>query len=99
MPYDPEAQAVSNRSTGYFWISYYDKTLTVAEAFAFDGETSELERIEQTDTMPAVSIGRNACEGSKMANVFQAKATEKLTDISVLTTTPGTIIKSPRSRR
>ena len=92
VPYDPEAQAASNKSTGYFWISYYDKTLTVAEAFAFDGATSELERIEQTDTMPAVSIGRNSCDGSKMANVFQAKATEKLTDISVLTTTPGTTV-------
>lgn len=43
-------------------------------------------------TMPAVSIGRNACDGSRMANVFHAKATEKLTDISVLTTTPGTTV-------
>ena len=92
VPYDSDAQATSNLSTGYFWISYYDDTLTVAEAFAFDGATSDKDMIEQTDTMPAVSIGRNGCDGCKMANVFQAKSTAKLNEISVLTTTPGSTV-------
>ena len=36
IPYDPEAKAVSDRATGYFWISYADRSLNDPEAFIFE---------------------------------------------------------------
>ena len=90
VPYDPDAAATSDKSTGYFWVSYYDNTLTMAEAYAYDKTDGENSHIEQMDTLPMIDLAMPGCEGCRMANVFTAGSTAKLTDITVLTTTPGT---------
>lgn len=94
VPYDPNAKAVSDRATGYFWISYYDRSLGDAAAFEFDKATSRNGYyVEQMDYMQASYAAMNADEPDvRMANVFTAEGTGKLTGISVMTTTPGSAV-------
>ncbi len=95
VPYDPDAKAVSDRATGYFWISYYDNSISSIESFTFK-EVKEDEPVDiaQSDFIVSNNIG--LCEdyaNSKAANVFTAERTSRLEDISVITTVPGTEVK------
>ncbi len=93
VPYNSEAQPKSGKATGYFWISYYDKSFLDPEAFVFDLPTGEDGYyVNQMDYMPGTSLLANAMDGSRMANVFTAEETAELTAISVNTTTPGTSV-------
>ncbi|MBQ9049033.1 MAG: hypothetical protein IJ126_00270, partial [Lachnospiraceae bacterium] len=81
-----------NKHNGYFWISYYDRTLQCLEAFAFDkSNVGSSYYVQQYD----YALGHHVREvvsdsESKAANVFAADRNAKLTDISVFTTTPNT---------
>ena len=85
-----EYAATSNKHTGYFWLSYYDGTINGPEAYVF--EISDDKRTNnQHDYLPVVEYGEYATEAqSKMSNVFTAKETEELKEISVFTATPNT---------
>ena len=83
-----------NKHNGYFWVSYYDRTLQCLEAFAFDkSNVGSSYYVQQYD----YALGHHVREvvsdsESKAANVFAADRNAKLTDISVFTTTPNTEI-------
>lgn len=95
VPYDANAKAKpGNKATGYFWISYYDRSVNDPEAFIFD-KANEANGcyVEQLDYMdPLTIVDKRSEDESMMANVFTAEATAKLSGISFMTTTPGTTV-------
>lgn len=93
VPYDSSAKATSDRATGYFWISYYDRSLSDPEAFVFEREEGTDYDIAQMDLAHTSHIGLFEEEGCMTANVFTAEKTSELTDISVMTTVPGTDVE------
>ncbi len=82
--------------TGYFWISYYDKSITMPEALKFEeNKAGDTYNVDQHDFMPVTGVsGATATGLVKMANVFTAKASQKLEEVSCETTYPGTRVKS-----
>ena len=81
-----------NKHNGYFWVSYYDKTLQCAEALVFDkSNVGSSYYVQQYDYALAEHIREVASDSEmKAANVFVADQNAALTDISVDTTTPNT---------
>ena len=80
---DDEGQA-----TGYFYISYYDRSITLAETFNFDLSTdvSVAEMVDQYDFMQTSSAEGWADEnGLQMANVFTAEADGDINYVSCQT--------------
>ena len=86
--------------TGYFYLSYYDKTIDIPESFNFyttkdeDVLSSGTDYIvNQYDFMPQSTvtsvIQEDACS---MANVFTAEKDQKLIHISTQTATPETTV-------
>ena len=84
--------------TGYFWLSYYDKTINMPEALSFDrNHQSENEGyyIDAHDFMPVNDVEGATLEGeTKMANVFKARECEMLEGVSCQTSVPGTKVVS-----
>ncbi len=82
--------------TGYFWISYYDQSISMPEALEFDKTNidSSLDDsfvIDSHDYMPVNDISGGSSENEiKMANVFKATCAEQLEQVSCETTYPGT---------
>ena len=97
VPYDPNAKAKEgNKSTGYFWISYYDRSLCDPEAFVMEkADPWKDSYLEQMDLMNAEELN-NFAAGSgtelKYANVFTAEMTSRLHEISFMTSVPGTTV-------
>jgi len=85
---DPE----TGKHTGYFWLSYYDKSMDTPEALDFDAGTDESpRRIDQYDFMPildpyAASVGSTVCT----ANVFRPDVCEEVSQVSFETCYPNT---------
>ena len=83
--YDPWG----NNGDGYFYISYYDQSISNLETFDFKfttkSEAAEKKVVslyaEMYDLMPAASFARWELPGSAMANVFTAEADLKVYDI------------------
>ena len=91
IPYDPEAKAFSDRATGYFWISYADRSLNDPEAFIFEEVPDDaVYYIEQLDYMYPTGFIGECFDGARSSNVLQAKTTSMLNAISVITGTPDT---------
>ncbi len=85
-------EATSDLHTGYFWLSYYDKTIRDPEAYSFEGVTPGV-IIDQHDYMPVREYEQYTTETpNKSANVFVAKQDERLESVSFMTTTPGTTV-------
>lgn len=82
--------------TGYFWLSYYDQSISMPEALDFDKNNvdSSLDDnyiIDSYDYMPVSDITSASMEDEiKMANVFKANSSEQLEQVSCETTSPGT---------
>lgn len=79
---------------GYFWISYYDKSLVDFGVFDL-GDKENYENIHQHDTFVytnTMSAHMDASETlpSYMANVFDSAAGEEIQAISTYFTAPGT---------
>ena len=94
VPYDENANAKTDRATGYFWISYYDRTLNDPETFVLEPVTPENTcYLEQMDYMdPMYVLYQETADSGRMANAFTAEATSRLSEIGFLTTSPGTTV-------
>lgn len=88
-------EATSDVHTGYFWLSYYDQSLCMPEALAFDkSNVNQQYYLDQHDLMPvsdvmAADVDTETC----MSNVFKADVAEQLEQISCVTAAPGTTAK------
>lgn len=78
--------------TGYFWLSYYDRTISMPEALSFDRSNVGKEYyIDQYDFMPINSANSGTTETPlRTSNMFTAEQTERLEQISCQTAVPGT---------
>lgn len=78
--------------TGYFWLSYYDQTLSLPEALSFDRSNVDQEYyIDQYDYMPVSGAESGVTDVAlSTANVFQAEQAEMLEQVSCQTAIPGT---------
>lgn len=79
---------------GYFWLSYYDKSLALAETFDYDAvdENPEAEYwlVEQYDFMPSQGAQRvPQAAPASMASVFTAEERMSVTAVSCETVAPG----------
>ena len=85
---DPE----TGKHTGYFWLSYYDKTLSLPEALEFEkSNVNKQYYIDEYDFMPVENVlAADMEEETSMANVFKAEVTQQLEQISCQTSAPGT---------
>lgn len=81
--------------SGYFYLSYYDKSLRAAETMDYDvkhlDDENEAYYVNAYDYMPSSGAGMlSSDERISMANVFTAEDDQILRDVSVETMTPGT---------
>ncbi len=94
--YNSEEGAVN---TGYFWISYEDKSIDLVEALSFDRVNNDDLYMAQYDLMPVSWYNSTFSSGTyKMANIFDVEQVTKgdkggrLESVSCITTTPGTYV-------
>lgn len=85
------------KHTGYFWLSYYDTSLTRPETLNFDttktGNDLGYYYVDAYDYMPIYSVGNSVVkENVRMANVFIAEGNMKLRTVSCQTATPGSTV-------
>ena len=73
--------------SGYFWLSYYDNSITTLESFDFTDEIAP-EIINQYDNVPVSFVNTEAVTNeTKMANIFKATYSQYLTAFSCQTGT------------
>ena len=71
--------------SGYFWLSYYDRSLESPESFVFEDAIAP-ENVDQHDYMQTTDIMVDESETpASMANVFTAEHSRILTGISCMT--------------
>ena len=82
----------TGKHTGYFWLSYYDRSIATPEAIAFDkSNVNNSYRLDQHDYMPVNdAYGASVPEEVRMANIFKADVSESLQEVSCQTTKPNT---------
>ena len=80
--------------TGYFWLSYYDKTIALPEALDFDkSNVNSTYNIDEHDFMPVENVNGAAIDKKLvMANVFKADETQLLEQVSCETTYANTSV-------
>lgn len=85
----PDAQG---RASGYFWLSYYDHTISDLEAFAVTPITESYDSIYQHDYLGATEyVAPVQYDGPvQTANAFTAKETELIEAVTAWTFAPGT---------
>ena len=78
--------------TGYFWLSYYDQSITIPETFEFDrSNVGKSYFLSQYDKMPVDDVAASRISSpAKMANVFYTEDAMNLEQVSCQTTYPGT---------
>lgn len=101
LPIDPDDP--SKGGSGYFWLSYYDQSITLPAVYYFDyslfgadddaGFDPKTMIRNQHDLMPNTKISQvlSGNEG-KMANVFMADTAQTLTSVSFMTSAPDTAV-------
>ena len=94
MEFDPD----TNPHSGYFWLSYYDQSISTPEALDFElnekGSETYTDIINQHDYMPVNRyLAANVSKEVSTANIFTAGVCEKLKQISCETTYPNTTVK------
>lgn len=82
----------NSKQTGYFWLSYYDKTISMVEALDFDiCNVDEGYYMYQYDYMPVNDVkSAFLTDKTSMANVFTSELPSKIEQVTCQTTTPGT---------
>ena len=88
-------EATSDVQTGYFWLSYYDRSIYSPEAMAFEeAADSKNNTLDEYDLMNAPDILTIPGDDQvKMANVFAAETNKRLNAISCMTVNPETTVK------
>ena len=89
--------------TGYFYLSYYDHSITLYETMDFDTTDTGLIQdaiIDQYDMMPSMALSETADGNSialenadtpiKMANVFTATREQKINSVGITSALPNT---------
>lgn len=84
----------NGKHTGYFYLSYYDQTLTHPETLSFytnkKSSAQNFYYIDEYDFMPVYDIGNIKTEDDvRMANLFKAEGNETLRAVSCQTATPN----------
>ena len=81
--------------SGYFWLSYYDTSMDMAEALAFERIKTQKYYIDEYDFMPVNSVfTMDLPMEERMANVFKAENNQELNQVSCQTSAPGTVVES-----
>ena len=76
-------------ASGYFWLSYYDRSIFKPQALAFEKADPDL-MMTAHDYMPANDIiASEYKDETKMGNIFQTEQSEQLEQIAFYTTHPG----------
>ncbi|MDO4188555.1 MAG: lectin like domain-containing protein [Lachnospiraceae bacterium] len=78
----------NGKATGYFYLSYYDRSITLPESFRFDvtEKQNDSYMIDQYDYMPErYTQGWADNDGLQMANVYEAEDDAFITDVSCQT--------------
>lgn len=80
---------------GYFYLSYYDKSLEVPESFNFYtetyGQTADYYLVDQYDYMPTNGVTATSYQKPvSMANVFEAEEHQRVRSLSCETSNPNT---------
>ncbi len=82
--------------TGYFWLSYYDQSLSMLESYEFDksnvGKKYYLNQHDFLGTSSYETVERD--DPVKMANVFKAEVCQNVEQVTCETTRPGTIVET-----
>ncbi len=86
----------NGQHTGYFWLSYYDQTITALETFDFDfadyGDDAEY-IIDQYDYLPQVTDFTSSAEGKiSAANVYTAESDMQVRTLATLVAAPNTTV-------
>ena len=78
--------------TGYFWLSYYDQSITLVEALSFDKANQDHGYyLDEHDYMQVAEMLSSRLENeAKISNVFHADVCEQLNEVSCETTFPDT---------
>ncbi len=84
-------------NTGYFWLSYYDQSITIPESFDFD-TTSYSDNtqyyINQYDYLPEIQAIPNYSKTQiSSANIFTAEGDQAVRNLAVSTYKPNTTVK------
>ena len=82
------------QQTGYFWLSYDDKSVMMVEALDFDLSNVDNEYlVYQHDYMPVNDVDSAYLSGkTSMANVFTAELPSRIEQVTCETTAPGTMV-------
>ncbi len=77
--------------TGYFWLSYYDKSMSSPVSYVVEQSNEEVNGIDQHDYMPtALPTAAKFDDEVKMANKFEVAHDEVLKQVSCFTVYPNT---------
>ncbi len=77
--------------TGYFWLSYYDKSMSSPVSYVVEQSNEEVNGIDQHDYMPtALPTAAKFDDEVKMANKFGVAHDEVLKQVSCFTVYPNT---------
>ena len=91
-PYAPASEDALH--TGYFWISYEDKSISCIESYAYEKVPEEPTSVYQYDFMPVSGVNSASLNTQiSTANIFCAETDGKVEQISCQTTTPGTEVQ------
>ena len=83
---------------GYFYLSYYDQSISTVEALDYDVDGRETDKngtyiVNQYDYLPTqMSFSQGHEDVTRMANVFTAEDGQRLTSLSCETAQPGTTV-------
>lgn len=82
------------KNTGYFYLSYYDRSISIPESFDFSAsEVEESYIIDQYDFLPSESAaGWMNTNQLKMANIFTAEADAVIRNVSCETSAENTVV-------
>ncbi len=83
--------------SGYFYLSYYDKSLALPESFEYKtdnyGEGADYYLINQYDYLPSSGVSNVVMdERASMANVFEAEESQTVRALSCETASPGSTV-------
>ncbi|MDO4842479.1 MAG: lectin like domain-containing protein, partial [Phoenicibacter congonensis] len=86
------------KSTGYFWISYYDKSICYFESFDFDvdatADDDSQSYIDQYDFLPeSEHVAKSSTEPVSSANIFTASENIAISALSSTTCKPNSTVK------